>query len=121
MLGDANNLFTGINTLIILDDCAMSKEMKKRSNKLIELAFSGRHKGLSVWVLTQQLTSIAKPFRDNVACVVAFYTSNKTGMEILFEEYGCNLDEQTRKKFVQILKEERYLRLCFSLRYSWTC
>ena len=48
LLGDANNLFPGTNTLIILDDCAMSKEMKKHSNKLIELALSGRHKGLSV-------------------------------------------------------------------------
>ena len=48
LLGDANDVFAGANTLIILDDCAMSKEMKKRSNKLIELAFSGRHKGLSV-------------------------------------------------------------------------
>ena len=43
LLGDANNLFTNTNTLIIMDNCAMSKEMKKRSNKLIELAFSGRH------------------------------------------------------------------------------
>ena len=99
----------------------MSKEMKKRSNKLLELAFYVRHKGLSVWVLTQQLTSIAKPFRDNVACVVSFYTSNKTGVQILFEEYGSDLDEETRKNFVKILKGKRYLRLCFSLRYPFTC
>ena len=52
-------LFSGTNTLIILDDCSVSKDLKNRSNKFIELAFSGRHKGLSVWVLTQQLTSIA--------------------------------------------------------------
>ena len=106
MLDHSSTLFAGTNTLIILDNCAMSKEMKKRSNKLTELAFSGRPKGLSVWVLTQQLTSIGKPFRDNVACVVAFYISNKTGMQILFEEYGCCLDEKTRKTFVKILKEE---------------
>ena len=120
MLQQSSNLFACTNTLIILDDCAMSKEMKKRSNKLIELAFSGRHKGLSVWVFTQ-LTSIAKPFRDNVACVVAFYSSTKTGMQILFEEYGSDLYEETRKKFVQIMKEERYSRLFFSLRYPFTC
>ena len=45
----------------ILDDCAVSKDLKKRSSKFINFAFSGRHEGLSVWVLTQQLTSIAKP------------------------------------------------------------
>ena len=49
-------LFSGFKTLIILDDCAVSQDLKKRSNKLIDLAFSGRHSKISVWVLTQQLT-----------------------------------------------------------------
>ena len=73
LLHDSADLFSGTNTLIILDDCAVSKDLKKRSSKFINLAFSGRHEGLSVWVLTQQLTSIAKPFRKYVACVVAFH------------------------------------------------
>ena len=53
LMPDASNhavLFSGTNTLIILDDCAVSKDFKNRSNKFIELAFSGRYKGLSVWV-----------------------------------------------------------------------
>ena len=45
-------LFSVTYTLIILDNCAISKDSKKRSNKFINLAFSGRHEGLSVWVLT---------------------------------------------------------------------
>ena len=45
-------LFSGFKTLIILDDCAVSQDLKKRSNKLIDLAFSGRHSKISVWVLT---------------------------------------------------------------------
>ena len=76
-------LFSGTNTLIILDDCAMSKDLKKRSNKCINLAFSGRHEGLSVWVLTQQLISIAKPFRENVASVVAFHNQSQIGTKTL--------------------------------------
>jgi len=66
--------FSGTITLFILDDCAVSKDLKRRSNQFMDLAFSGRHKGISVWVLTQQLTSIAKPLRDNVALVVAFHS-----------------------------------------------
>ena len=81
-------LFSGMNTLIILDDCAVSKDLKNRSNKFIELAFSGRHKGLSVWVLTQQLTSIAKPFRDIVGCVAAFHNPSQMGTKTLFEDFG---------------------------------
>lgn len=114
-------LLSGTNTLIILDDCAVSKDLKQRSNKFIDLAFSGRHEGLSVWVLTQQLTSIAKPFRDNVACVVAFHNPSQIGAKTLFEDYGGDLDVETRKKFIELLKAERYSRLCFCLRYPFQC
>ena len=58
ILDSCYTLFSGTNRLLILDDCAVSRVLKKRSNKFIDLAFSGRHSGISVWVLTQQLTSI---------------------------------------------------------------
>ena len=67
-----------------------------RSNKFILLAFSGRHSGISVWVLTQQLTSISKAFRDNVACVVAFYNPSQVGTKTLFEDYVGDLNTDTR-------------------------
>ena len=54
--------FEGTNTLIVLDDCAALKDLKVRTGKLVNLGFSARHAGISVWVLTQQLSSIAKPF-----------------------------------------------------------
>ena len=112
-------LFSGFNILIILEDCAASQDLKKRSNKFIDLAFSGRHSKISVWVLTQQLTSIAKPFRDNVACVVAFHNPSKFGTKTLFEDYGGNMDAETRIKFCEILKSEKFSRLCFSLRHPF--
>ena len=99
LLTSVSDLFSGTNTLIILDDCAVSKDLKNRSNKFIDLAFSGRHDGLSVWILTQQLTSIAKPFRENVACVVAFHNPSQVGMKTLFDDYGGDLDTETRKIF----------------------
>ena len=114
-----SSFFSGENTLIILDDCAVSKDLKKRSNKFINLAFSGRHIGISVWVLTQQLTSIAKPFRENVACVVSFYNPSQIAMKMLFEDYGGNLDVDKRKRYKKLLKKEKYARLCFSLRHPF--
>ena len=64
----------GTNGLIVLDDCASSQTMKNRTSELVKLAFHGRHIGLSTIVITQQLTSIAKPYRMNVSKVVFFYT-----------------------------------------------
>ena len=68
-------LFEGTNTLIILDDCAASKDVKKRTGELVKLAFSARHTGQSVWVVTQKMTSITASFRENIGAVVLFYTA----------------------------------------------
>ena len=119
LLALCSTLFSGENTLIILDDCAVSKDLKNRTNKFINLAFSGRHIGISVWVLTQQLTSISKPFRENVACVVSFYNPSETAMKMLFEEYGGALDAEKRKRYKKLLETEKYARLCFSLRHPF--
>ena len=70
----ASLAFKGTNTFIVLDDCAASKDVKGRTGKLVNLGFSARHAGISVWVLTQQLSSITKPFRENVVAIVLFYT-----------------------------------------------
>ena len=121
LLITVSDLFSGTNTLLILDDCAVSKDLKNRSNKFIDLAFSGRHDGLSVWVVTQQLTSIAKPFRENVACVVAFHNPSQIGMKTLFEDYGGDLDIETKRVLCRVLKTERYARLCLCLRYPFEC
>ena len=119
LLTDVSLLFSGTNTLLILDDCAVSKDLKQRSNKFTDIAFSGRHDGLSVWVLTQQLTSIAKTFRENVSCVVTFHNPSQVGMKTLFEDYGGDLDTETKRLFIKMLKEERYSRLCLCLRYPF--
>ena len=121
ILKDVSEVFSGNNTLVILDDCAVSKDLKQRSNKFIDLAFSGRHEGLSIWVLTQQLTSIAKPFRENVACVVTFHNPSVNSTKTLFEDYGGDLDAETRKEFIKLLKTEKYSRLCLCLRFPFEC
>ena len=81
----ASLAFEGTNTLILLDDCAASKDVKGRTGKLVKLGFSARHAGISVWVLTQQLSSIAKLFRENVSAIVFFF------LHALVKNYEGNL------------------------------
>ena len=84
----ASSFFEKINTLFVLDDCAASKDVKNRTSQLVTLGFSARHDGISVWVLTQQITSIAKPFRENVAAIVLFYTRSGKTTKAIFEDYA---------------------------------
>ena len=59
--------YKGTNSLIILDDCASGKDVKSKTSELIKLGFSARHYGFSTIVITQQLTSIAKAYRENIS------------------------------------------------------
>ena len=82
--------FEGTNTLIVLDDCASSKDVKGRTGELVNLGFSGRHTGISVWVLAQHISSIMKSLRDNTSAIVLFHTPSAKTTKAIFEDYACN-------------------------------
>ena len=86
--------------LVILDDCAVSADVKRRTSALVDLAFSGRHIGISLWVLTQQLTSIAKPFRENLGCIVAFHNPDKDSTDKLFSSFGSAIDKDEKADII---------------------
>ena len=104
-------IFEGTNTLIVLDDCASSKDVKGRTGELVNLGLSARHASLSVWVLTQQLSSITKPFRENVGAVVLFYTPSGKTMKAILEEYACELSQEHLKQLTAKLKERMFAHL----------
>ena len=111
--------FEGENTLIILDDCASSKDVKGRTGELVDLAFSARHDGLSIWVLTQKMTSITSCFRDNVAALVLFYTPSGITKKEIFDNYADELSWDEYKGLISKLKERKFSYLVFSIRHPF--
>ena len=112
-------LSEGINTLIILDDCAASKDVKERTGELVNLAFSARHMGISVWALTQKMTGITSSFRENVAAIVLFYTPSARTTKAIFDNYAGELSPDEYKGLVSKLKERKFSYLVFSLRHPY--
>ena len=115
----ASYFFAGTNTLLILDDCAASKDVKGRMGQLVNLGFSARDDGISVWVLTQQITSIAKPYRDNIAAIVLFYTPSSKTTKAIFEDYAGELTHEEYKGFIAKLKKHKFSHLVFALRHPY--
>ena len=68
-----NKTYKGTKTLIILDDCAASKDVKGATGELVNLAYSARPIGISVWVVTQKYTAISTDFRQNSAVLVLLH------------------------------------------------
>jgi len=109
----------GANTLIVLDECAASKDVKGRTGELAKRGYSARHTNIDVWVLTQQLSSNAKPFRENVAAIVFFYTSSAKTTKAIFEEYAGDLSQDDLKPLIARLKERKFSHPVFSLRFPF--
>lgn len=107
--------FKGTNSLIILDDCASSQSVKNRTSELVKLGFSARHYGFSTIVITQQLTSIAKPYRENISKLVSFYNPNRKDMQEIFDDYLGTVTKETEKHIKLTLKNQKYSRLEISL------
>ena len=106
----ASFFFAGTNTLFILDDRAASKD---------NLGFSARYDGISGWVLTQEITSIAKPYRDNIAAIVLFYTPSSKTTKAIFEDYAGELTHEEYKQLIAKLKGRKFSHLTFSLRHPY--
>ena len=109
----------GSKSLIILDDVASGKDVKNRTSELVKLGFSARHYNLSVIVITQQLTSIAKPFRENISKLVTFYNPNKKDMKTILEEYSGVNGRNELEKIMHKLKNKRYSNLEISLIFPY--
>ena len=94
--------------------------MKGRTGELVKLGFSARHAGISVWVLTQQLSSIAKPFRENVAAIVLFYTPSAKTRKAIFKEYAGELSHSELRQMIGRMKERKFAHLIFLLRHPFS-
>ena len=77
---------SGHECLFIIDDCSHQKDIVQKRNTLAELAFSGRHANISVWVLTQKYNSILKDFREQLKFACLFYCKDRDNFEKCLRE-----------------------------------
>ena len=110
VLRDIVKFAKNTNSLVILDDCAASTDVKNRTSELVKLAFSGRHIGLSTIVITQQLTPIAKPYKMNISKLVTFYSSRKDDRRDMFENH-LDVSKYEQQEILDPLKSKKYARL----------
>ena len=58
-----SNLLAGDKTLFLIDDIITDETLDKRRQPLLELVISGRHKGHSLWLLTQSYAAVPNNIR----------------------------------------------------------
>ena len=101
---DRGSFRDGNRSLLILDDWASCKEVKKQDGALSTAAFGSRHQGLSVIFLTQQFTSVAKAWRDNQDYFVFFRNPNYEDMVVMFKRFLGRTSKEEREAILDELE-----------------
>ena len=79
-----SNLLTGSATLFLIDDIIANETLDKRRQPLLELAISGRHRGHSLWLLTQSYTAVPNNIRRKAKMLNTIHEENDViGLEEL--------------------------------------
>ena len=81
-----SNLLAGDKTLFLIDDIIADETLDKRHQLLLELAISGRHRGHSLWLLTQSYTAVPNNIRRQAKMLYVWYPKNRTDLNTIHEE-----------------------------------
>ena len=113
-IGFLSKLFAGQVTLFIVDDIISDETLDKKRQPLLELAISGRHRGHSLWLLTQSYTAIPKNLRRQKKMLFVWYPNEKSDLKTIDEETNIIDDLEVIKKE---LKSSKYACLYIRLEY----
>ena len=101
----------GYQTLFIIDDCLAEGEINKKRDALSELAFSGRHRNHSLWVLMQKYNSVSKDIREQIKWLYLFFTKDQDSFEDCLRENDVILDKNERNRLKKCLQDRPYSKL----------
>ena len=70
----------------MIDDIIADETLDKPLQPLLELAISGRHRGHSLWLLTQSYTAVPNNIRRQAKMPYVWYPKNRTDLNTIHEE-----------------------------------
>ena len=105
------NTLKGHQTLFIIDDRSPEGEINKKRDALSELAFSGRHRNHSLWVLTQKYNSVSKDVREQIKWFCLFFTNDRDSFEDCLRENDVFHDKNERDRLKKCLQDMSYSKL----------
>ena len=113
--------FKNETTLFIIDDCSAMRDLTIKKQELSKLAFSGRHTGHSVWILTQKYNSVLTDFREQVRWLALFKCKDKDTFDECLKENDVIETKDEKETVRKILKETPYAKLilCNDCPASW--
>ena len=86
LIETVSNLLAGSKPLFLIDDIIADETLDKRCQSLLELPISGRHRGHSIWLLTQSYTAILRISEDKQGCFTFGTQKIETDLNTIHEK-----------------------------------
>ena len=97
-----SNLLAGDKTLFLIDDIIADETLDKCHQSLLELAIAGRHRGHSLWLLTQSYTAVPNNIRRQAKMLYVWYKKNRTDLNTIHEENDIIGQEELARVKAQV-------------------
>ena len=104
-------VFKGEQTLFIIDDCSATNALIQKKDMVSELALSGRHAEISVWVLTQKYNAVLKNLREQTRWLSLFHCTDRDSFEDCLRENDVTPTKEQRAFGQQLLAEAKHVKL----------
>ena len=108
-------MFKSEPTFFIIDDCSTTKARTQKKDMLSELAFSGRHADISIWVLMQKCNSVLKDLREQTRWVALFHAKDRDSFEDCLRENDVISTREQRASVRQKLAETKHAVLVLKI------
>ena len=102
MIEKIGNLLTGDKTLFRTDEIIVDETLDKCHKLLLELAILGRHRGHSLWLLTQSYTAIPNNIRRQAKMLYVWYPKNRMDLNTIHEENDVIVPEELARVKAQL-------------------
>ena len=105
MIEKISNLLTESVTLFLINDIIANETLNKHHQRLLELAISGRHRGHSLWLLTQSYTAVPNNIRRQAKMLYIWYPKNRTDLNTVQEKNDVIGPEELARVKAQLNSE----------------
>jgi hypothetical protein len=112
-----SKVFRGSAVLFLLDDLSATKSIKRKQDALSELAFSGRHRGHSLWLLTQKYNAVSTDVHENTQWAATFACKDRDSFEEILRDNYLVQSSSEERELRQILASKQHAKLVLRTAY----
>ena len=112
-----SNLLAGFKALFLINDIIADENLNKRRQPLLELAISERHRGHSLWLLTQSYTAVPNNIRRQAKMLYVWYPKKRTDLKVIHEENDVIEMQDELARVKKQLKRGKHTRLIMRMEH----